>query len=169
MRYLLVLAIGIVWGVGTAIGPALAQGGPGLMMTRGQCAPGSAPSGLAQFKNVGNNDINEGAPKYIFIRLCSFRPDITLQLTASPCQGRVMSKVRFQNVANTDFDEGAPNFVTIRLCIRGPVVQFFDLTRGGCRPGLVPVSSVRFKNVADNDFNEGAPNYVSITLCGERN
>jgi len=169
MRYLLVLVTGIMLGGGAAMGPVMAQGGPGLMMTRGQCAPGSEPSGLAQFRNVGNNDINEGAAKHIFIRLCSFRPDIALELTASPCQGRVMSQVRFQNVANTDFNEGAPNFVIIRLCIRGPVVQFFDLTRGGCRPGLFPISDVRFKNVADNDFNEGAPNFVSITLCGERN
>lgn len=168
MRYLLVLATGIALGIGAATGPAMAQGGPGLMMTRGPCAPGSMPAGTAQFKNVGNNDINEGAAKYITINLCSFRPDLALELTAGPCRGRVMSQVRFKNVADSDFNEGAPNFVVIRLCIRGPVVQFFDLTRGGCRPGLFPISDVRFKNVANTDFNEGAPNFVSITLCGER-
>lgn len=169
MRYLLVLTMAIAWGIVGAVGPGMAQGGPGLVMTRGLCPPGSVPSGIAQFRNVGNNDINEGAAKYISIKLCSFRPDIQLRLSASPCQGRVMSQVRFQNVANSDFNEGAPNFIVVRLCIRGPVVQFFDLTRGGCRPGLFPISDVRFKNVANNDFNEGAPNFVAITLCGERN
>jgi len=139
------------------------------MMTQGPCAPGSAPAGLAQFRNVGKNDVNEGAPKHVFIRLCSFNPDIALQLTAASCQGRVMSKVRFKNVADNDFNEGAPNYVVIKLCIRGPVVQFFTLTRGACRPGLFPIGTVRFKNVADGDFNEGAPNFVRITLCGERN
>ncbi len=168
MRYFLVLSIGIALGIVATIAPVGAQvGPPEAVLTLGRCAPGSIPAGVARFKNVGNNDFNEGARNFIAISLCAFNPDIAIELTAGPCRTRVMNQVRFQNVANNDFNEGAPNFIVLSLCIRGPVRRFYALTRGACRAGLHPIGVVRFKNVGNNDFNEGAPNFITIRLCVE--
>lgn len=167
MRYLLVLSIGIAMAVVASMGSVRAQGGPDVMMTLGRCAPGSTPAGVARFQNVGKNDINEGAPNFVAIRLCVFRPDVAIGLTVGRCQGRTLNQVRFKNVGDNDFNEGAPNYVSVSLCIRGPVHRFYALTRAACPPGLRPVGAVRFQNVANNDFNEGAPNFITIRLCVE--
>lgn len=136
-----------------------------LGLSLGYCPPGTSPLGVAQFRNVGKNDRNEGAPNSITISLCTTQPDIGLSFTSAYCDGRVVSRVRFKNVADTDFNEEAPNYVSLSLCARGPVRGDFQLSVRRCPPGFVPISRVRFKNVGDNDFNEGAPNFVTVRLC----
>lgn len=136
-----------------------------LGLSIGFCPPGTSPLGVAQFRNVGKNDRNEGAPNSMTISLCTTQPDIGLTFTSAYCDGRVISRIRFKNVADTDFNEGAPNYIALSLCARGPVRGDFRLSLRRCPAGFVPISRVRFKNVGDSDFNEGAPNYVTVRLC----
>jgi len=152
-----------------AVAPAVGQAqGPQpdvLGLALGYCPPGTSPLGVAQFRNVGRNDRNEGAPNSITISLCTTQPDIGLTFTAAYCDGRVISRVTFQNVGNNDFNEGAPNHISLSLCALGPVRGDFQLSLRRCPPGFVPISRVRFQNVGNKDFNEGAPNFVTVRLC----
>jgi len=148
-----------------AAGMAQGQASDVLGLALGFCPPGTSPLGVAQFRNVGKNDRNEGAPNSITISLCTTQPDIGLTFTSAYCDGRVVSRVRFKNVADTDFNEGAPNYISLSLCARGPVPGAYQLSVRRCPSGFVPISRVRFKNVGDSDFNEGAPNYVTVRLC----
>jgi len=136
-----------------------------LGLALGFCPPGTSPLGVAQFRNVGKNDRNEGAPNSITISLCTTQPDIGLTFTSAYCDGRVVSRVRFKNVADTDFNEGAPNYIGLSLCARGPVPGAYQLAVRRCPQGFVPISRVRFQNVGNSDFNEGAPNFVTVRLC----
>jgi hypothetical protein len=148
-----------------AVGQAQGQQIDLLGLSIGFCPPGTSPLGVAQFRNVGKNDRNEGAPNSMTISLCTTQPDIGLTFTSAYCDGRVISRVRFKNVADTDFNEGAPNYIALSLCAQGPVRGDFRLSLRRCPPGFVPISRVRFKNVGDSDFNEGAPNFVTVRLC----
>ncbi|MDH3234906.1 MAG: hypothetical protein OEQ29_15405 [Alphaproteobacteria bacterium] len=163
----LLRALGVAAIIGAAPAASLAQGQPDgvLGLSLGFCPPGTSPLGVAQFRNVGKNDRNEGAPNSITISLCTTQPDIGLTFTSAYCDGQVVSRVRFQNVARTDFNEGAPNYVALSLCARGPVPGAFQLSVKGCPQGFVPISQVRFKNVGDKDHNEGAPSFVTVRLC----
>lgn len=136
-----------------------------LGLAIGFCPPGTSPLGVAQFRNVGKNDRNEGAPNSVTISLCTTQPDIGLAFTSAYCDGKVISRVRFKNVADTDFNEDAPNYVSLSLCAQGPLRGDFRLSLRRCPAGFVPISRVRFKNVGDSDFNEGAPNFVTVRLC----
>jgi len=141
------------------------QFGGVLGLTLGFCPPGRAPLGVAEFRNVGKNDLNEGAPNAVAISLCTTQPDIGLSFARGACDGRMISSVRFKNVADNDFNEGAPNFVSLGLCAQGPLPVGFQLSLVRCPPGFSRISRVRFQNVGKNDFNEGAPNFVTVRLC----
>jgi hypothetical protein len=139
--------------------------GPIMVLALRHCPEGTSPLGVAQFRNVGKNDRNEGAPNSITISLCTVRPDIGITFTSAYCDGRVISRTRFQNVSRTDFNEGAPNYIALSLCARGPVPGAFRLATQHCPPGFAEISAVRFQNVGSQDFNEGAPNFVTVRLC----
>ncbi len=141
--------------------------GPVLLLSLGHCPEGTSPLGMAQFRNVGRHDRNEGAPNSITISLCTTQPDIGVTFTSAYCDGRVISRTRFQNVSRTDFNEGAPNYVALSLCARGPVPANFQIFTRRCRPGLAAPRVVRFQNAGDRDFNEGAPNFVTVRLCAQ--
>lgn len=159
-------AVGAAALIMAAPAAGLAQGQPDVLgLALGFCPPGTSPLGVAQFRNVGKNDRNEGAPNSITISLCTTQPDIGLTFTAAYCDGKVISRVRFKNVGDNDFNEGAPNYISLSLCALGPVPGAYQLSVRRCPEGFVPISRVRFQNVGNKDFNEGAPNFVTIRLC----
>ena len=149
-------------------GTASAHHGSGQYLSLRHCAPGTFQAGVVRFKNVGNNDFNEGARNYVTIRLCSARPHRRIVLTRGRCYGRLISRTGFKNVGDRDRHEGAPTYVGLRLCSRGRTFRRFAISAGYCPAGTRTISAVRFQNVGNNDFNEGARNFVTIRLCRGR-
>ncbi len=138
-----------------------------VRLTDGYCGRYEDQISNYYFKNVGDNDRNEGAPNEINLVLCSDRRtpyDRNLELVGGRCPSHYADNglVTFQNVGNKDMNEGAINHIAVSLCEagrpRGPY-----MVQGNC-PSY-QLSSVTFRNIGSEDVGEGADEWVTISLC----